>query len=243
MRQQFIILTLFFLLLESELFAKNRSIRLPQQTIAERQRQTDQGPKKQFGQQLDYVIVELNNERHLVKSGYSIDLVYGDIFRLSDVVLRMPSEKSPKLRWAPEAIDIADELIDTAKDMPDQRCAGGGQEAPLYTVEVMTGEDFHGMIQIRCLKPIFHYANFSVNGKLMTSREDLALQLKTDDKIKLDKVYSNMSESSDVAFEVIPIKTIQLKDKLFLFRDYYDILFSRKQRVFARVPLVVDRRE
>ena len=195
---------------------------------------TSAKPAAAFGQRLDYVIVAVNGEPHLVHDGEELAVVRGDMLVVRDAVLHDPkaAPRSVRLvgaRHGPKGDDrglpFTTEQL-RAKDSEDKK-------GETFAVLALTRGTLHGAVFVRVVEPELRYAEILVNGRARVLRDGEPLTVKATDQVKVQKVVTNLQSTDGVLFRID-----RSTDKSA--PDDYRILFTRAGVPFATIPLKVD---
>ena len=192
-------------------------------------------PATAFGQQLDYVIVAVNGEPHLVHDGDELPVVRGDMIVVRDAVLRDPKlvPRSVRLVGAHHGPHGDDRGLPFTTEQLRVRDSENKQ-GQTFAVLALTKGTLHGAVFLRVVEPELRYAEIQVNGRSRVLRDGEPLEVKATDQVKVSKVVTNLQSTDGVLFRidkpVHPDKDAPAE---------YEIRFTRAGQPFASIPLKV----
>lgn len=196
------------------------------------------------GSRLDYVTIEVGGETKIVRSGQEVSLVIGDVFLVKDAYLvdkRIRpafvnvigfAHHQPKLNPNEDRGQAIDTTLLTRKAGWSE--AGRGQ---VFAIAAQTGKDVHGVVFLRLAEPALRFAEILINGQPRTMRDGEALNLKKSDRIKVQRVVTNLVDDSGVTFQIVEPLEPSRDDVAQSHR--YEIRFLRGGRLFAAIPCQV----
>lgn len=193
---------------------------------------------------LDYVLVEVNGERRVVHSGEQLALVRGDRVKIAEAILTDRTTRPGLVNvfgFHQLSTDgLADDRgkeINTATSLSKKASLQGLGHA--YRVAISTAGAPHGEIIFNVIDPKLSHAVISINGTTKVWREGELVSVKAADKVKVEKVLTNLGEDDrSVEFQIVPVaqgaaeKLVNMK--------FFEIRFSRDKNVFARIPMQVE---
>jgi hypothetical protein len=215
-------------------------------------------PAEDRSQKLDYMIIAVNGEPRMVRDGQEITIVRGDKLLVKDASLVDRSMQAGELnvvgfvgsRKTP-ANDKGFEL-DTAVDLKPGWSEDG--RGDVYAIVAATRSLRHGSVFVRLLEPELRYAQLSVNGKPMILRAGEPITVAGPDKVKVERVVTNLQSNAGVYFQIVPafvepdaaaadlaagaaaVAAAPAEPKPV---QDYEIRFLRGERLFATIPLKV----
>ena len=184
---------------------------------------------------LKSIVVEVNGEPQVVLKGESLTVVEGDSVTVKSGQLvdgGRPlyinvigfGNKNKKEPWN----DIG-YAIKTDTDF--DKAWSVGKRGKSYRVKALSSKVTHGIIYIKLAKPELRYAVVTINGETTIVREGNILELTQTDKIKVQRVVTNIKDDRRVAFKIVPVPS-SLADG-----NSYQILLLNGTREFARIPM------
>jgi hypothetical protein len=184
------------------------------------------------------LVISTGQLQHRVSNGETLPILRGDRFRIESAQLVGQGIKPDRIDLVGFArsnqsnddrgvwIDSSTELIPKFAVQP----GGDKYSIRVYRRGVLAGEAF-----IHIVQPSLNYAEVSVNGAVRLVRSDDVLKVNAKDQFKLEKVVTNLGETSDVSvrLEPVEIRNSKLPYKL------YEMQLIRKNVIFARLSLQV----
>jgi hypothetical protein len=181
---------------------------------------------------LDYVLVEVNKKPHVLRDGEELALVKGDEVLVKEAGLRDKGQIIKEVNvvgfQAPKGNDDRGFAFDSAKDLKPKFSEGGKGE--VYAVVAGAKGVQYGTVYLRLIEPTLRYAEISINGKPVTLRDHESLTVKGSDKVKVEKVVTNLESHDGVMFQMTEVDPAQ---------GAYEIRFTRSGLAFATIPLRV----
>lgn len=184
---------------------------------------------------LEYLIVEINGSRRLVSDRQQIEIVRGDTIKVIDAVLADPTLRVQYInvvgfRNPPDNGRDRGYHIDTDRDLlPGFSLHGRGQR---YSISIGSGKKIHGEVFLSLLAPVLRFAVLQVNAsKSLVLRDGETVQVGVNDKLKIAKVSTNFSTTTDLTFNIYRPR--------FAADKKYEIRFERRKKIFARIPLLI----
>lgn len=194
------------------------------------------------GALLDYVVIAVNGRMKKVSRGAELDFVRGDILKVINVSLKDPTRKINLVqidgfKKADGSVEAREQLIDTSYDLI-QKDDAVDPDGAVYALLTRTRGIVHGAVFLRRTEPTLGYIDVLINGKTRVMREGEGLHVKKSDHFKIVKFVTNIRENKDITFTVLPI--LEAKTKTHIALQNYQIVFRRKNRIFAKIPLTVE---
>lgn len=182
---------------------------------------------------LDYVLVLVNAKPHLLRDGEELAIVRGDQVVIKEAGLRDKQHLIKEVNvigfQAPKGgNEDRGQLIDTAKDLKAKYSESG--KGQVYAVLAGSKGVLHGGVFLRLIEPTLRYAEISVNGKQLTLRDGEPVTVRGTDKVKVEKVVTNLESHEGVMFQMTEVDPAQ---------GAYEIRFLRSGLAFATIPLRV----
>ncbi len=197
-----------------------------------------------YNQILDYMVVEVNKSPVVLRKDENLQLIKGDEFMIKEAVLRN-SKKRPSIinvvgfRFPGGGIHDGGGEIDSAKIRPSWAVKKNYRENT-FVIVVHSKKTIHGLGFLKVIEPQLSYADISINGKKRVMREGETLRVKTTDQFKVEKVVTNIEKNKGIRFQIRP-KNVPDGDFKRKLSEELDILFSHKEYIFARIPIVVEK--
>ncbi|MCX6116591.1 MAG: hypothetical protein NT027_03550, partial [Proteobacteria bacterium] len=159
----------------------------------------DASVESQKCENLDFLTVSINGEKHVVRAKESLEVVRGDLL----VILEPTCDRDSKSAQISEPLRIdvvgfapknqtetkgsdARFVIDTAKDLQKKFSQDGkGDE---FDVQVKSGQMLLGFIKIKITEPRLNRVVLSINGRRQTLLNGESLKLKKTDQIAVNEV-------------------------------------------------------
>lgn len=184
-------------------------------------------------QRLDFVLIEVNGRAVVARDGDEIPVVRGDKISVKDAGLRDRQVLVKELNvvgfQAPKGgNDDRGFVVDTAKDLKPKFSEGGKGE--VYAVLAGSKAALNGAVFLRLIEPALRYAEISVNGKTRMLRDGEPVSVHAADKVKVEKVVTNLDSVEGVMFQMTEVDPAQ---------GAYEIRFTRGGLAFATIPLRV----
>lgn len=189
------------------------------------------------GQQLDYVIVEVNGQPRLVKAGGELAVLRGDHLKIRSAALvdkslaakevNLFGYQSPSRRGEDRGYEF------TTMDLKARHSEA--QDGDVFAMLVSTNKVLHGAVYLRLINPVLRYAEVSINGKNRVLRDGEPLTVKNTDLVKVERVVTNLAKNDDVLFQIAPVKTSASAAA-----TDFEIRFQRGGTDFARIPLKIE---
>lgn len=192
--------------------------------------------------QLDYVILQINGETKKINGNEEISFVRGDLIKVKEAYLK-DSKKAINLlaiMGAEESNQALNEIrkreLDSSRELV-QREGTLDPQGTVYALVAQSGGLLHGAIFLRRIEPTLSHIDIQVNGKARVMREGESLQVKKSDRYKVVNVVTNIRDSKEVSFAVVPVIGAKSNDN---YMQHYQIVFRNKDYVFAKIPLTVE---
>lgn len=198
-------------------------------------------PTSEAGRQLDYVIVEVNGQPRLVKSGAELPVLRGDHLKIKEATLNDRSTQPKDVNLvgyqspSPKGEDRGYEF--TTTDLKTRHSED--QKGEVYALQVATKNVLHGTVYLKLMNPVLRYAEVSINGANKVLRDGESLSVKATDLVKVERVVTNLEKNDDVLFQIAPAFSKPSAGKPGV-SGAYEILFQRGGTDFARIPLKIE---
>jgi hypothetical protein len=183
------------------------------------------------GEKLDYVIVEVNGQPRLVKANGELPVLRGDRLRIKEAALVdkrvQPKEVNLVGYQSPKGDDRGHDF--TTMDLRARHSEDG--KGDVFAVVVQSKKELHGAVYIRLMNPVLRYAEVSINGNNKVLRDGEAIEVKSTDLVKVERVVTNLDKNDDVLFQIAPVDPANTR---------YEIRFQRGGTDFARIPLKIE---
>lgn len=186
---------------------------------------------------LDYVILDINGQLKKVSRNEELSFVRGDSVIINQAYLKNSKKNVSLVRIAGSALGVDQRMktIDTASSMISKD-GSVDSEGSVYPLIVQTQNILHGVVYLRRIEPVLSYIDVQVNGKNRVMREGEILQVKKSDHFKVVNVVSNIENTKNISFVVVPVIRAKKPDS----NENYQIVFRHKDYVFAKIPLNVE---
>ena len=192
-------------------------------------------------QPLDYMVIEVNKQSRIVRSGEALTAIVGDVLTVKSAHLigggepRFVNVIGFELSGPDGPKDERNHAINTAKDLETR--FSHDKKGEFYDVTTKTGGHLLGKVRLRLKVPELRYAVCRINGKDQILRAGELLKVKKSDTFKLKEVVSNLEELSDeVTFEIVPVGGFKEIPGV----EFHEIRFNRAGSTFARIPLQIE---
>jgi len=185
-----------------------------------------------YNQKLDYLVVTVNSESHIVADGDELAVVRGDQVTVKSCALRDHLTKAREVNVVGLPGHGGQDLgrsFDTAR--LEQRYSEDGK-GEVYAILAESRNVLHGRVYLRLVTPVLRYAEVEINGKKQVVRDGEPLTVKATDQIKVARVVTNVAKEDGVLFQIVDAPDGN---------GTYEIRFVRSDQVFARIPLKVYR--
>ena len=196
-----------------------------------------------FGEKLDYVVLSVNNDSQVIRSGNEFQLIKGSQFVIKDAVLK-DQEIRPRTvnlvgyRGPEDGADDRGFLVDSTKIESSWSVTDGYKEKT-YVIIVYSGKVIHGTISVKVIDPQLEYADILVNDEKTVMREGEVLKVKASDRFKVQKVVTNIKYNMGIRFQIRPsIEPMKVGQEN---HENLDIIFSYKEYIFAKIPIYVEK--
>tara|TARA_B100001094_G_C18161189_1_gene789456 strand:- start:1242 stop:1895 length:654 start_codon:yes stop_codon:yes gene_type:complete len=189
---------------------------------------------------LEHLVVDVNEDSRLVKSGETMTLVWGDTLKLRSVLLRYGKQKDIDVNFIgfanhdekrPEN-DIGYKIRTHRDLLANYSLKGKGRE---YEVRV-SGKGFSESIYIRVRKPKFEYIELKVNGVDRTLQTGEVLRIAESDLFEVQRIKTNVGHLKDVKYSIVPFDQNEQSKIRFL-----EIRLYRFDSLFARIPVYMEK--
>lgn len=204
---------------------------------------------------LDFVVIEVNGEAKVVRSGEELAVIHGDHLVLKDAALlgkaaapkigelNLVGYQSPKAKRSGEDRGFSF-TTDEIKSKYSENGTGN-----VYAVTATTKGTLHGTVYLRLIDPVLRYAELTVNGKKAVLRDGEEIEIGPQDLVKVEKVVTNLASTEGVTFQMVPAgetaaATVSAVEQgkappAATAGSRYEIRFLRHGRPFAGIPLSV----
>ncbi len=186
-------------------------------------------------QKLDYVIVKINGESHVVRASQEIAVIRGDSMVVQSAALNKKDSRVGVVNFVGYRHPVhggAEDRgykIDTAKSLDTKYSEG--EAGKIYAITATSRRELHGAVFVKILNPTLRYAVININGNDVVMHDGESLDVKKTDLVKVSKVETNVSDHSSINFQIFEQ---QAKDG-----SKFEIRFSRGGYLFARIPLKI----
>ena len=198
---------------------------------------TQYSPRQRYtdpAQQLDYLVLEINGERRLLKAGTQVEIVRGDLLKVIVPVLKDRQQQAQYVNIVgfqnpPDNGKDRGYLVNTAKQLLPYFSQRG--EGRVYAIVVGSEDKIHGEVFYRLLDPQLRYAVLRVNdSRSLVLRDGEPVQIALDDRLTISNVSVNFTSRQGLSFDIYrdPSAAVQ-----------HEIRFARDDKIFARIPLQI----
>ena len=196
-------------------------------------------------QDLDLVVLEVNGGAVPVKSGETVQVVWGDEIMVKSAHLRGIGKSPETVNFVGfkgkdhrRPYDDRGYLIKTHKDLLASWSVFG--KGKRYRIKVSSTKKVHGTVFVELMPPKLSYVDLSVEGEEKTRvlREGEMLSVSSRDKFKVTRFATNIENvEKGVAMKLIPVtKVKEPGDKA---ASVYEMVFYRYEKEFARIPIYI----
>lgn len=198
---------------------------------------TQYSPRQRYAdpaQQLDYLVLEINGERRLLRAGTQVEIVRGDTLKVIVPVLKDRRQQAQYVNLVgfknpPDNGKDRGYLVDTDKQLLPYFSQRG--EGRVYAIVVGSGDKVHGEVFYRLLDPQLRYAVLRVNdSKSLVLRDGEPVQVALDDRLTISNVSVNFTSRQGLSFNVYRDPNAAVP---------HEIRFTRGDKTFARIPLQI----
>ncbi len=187
----------------------------------------------------DYLIIEVNQEKKIIKPDEVLTVVKGDSFKISQVFLSGKAISAAVnligfSRGEENNSNDRNVLINSASDLiSDWSLDKKGKK---YRMVVRGKKNRQSESILEVLDPVLDYIVLDVEGVEKVLREGETIRVRGQDKFKVNRVLTNIGVEKDVDLELIKIeeKDPNASKKNF---ESYEMRFYRKGIYFAKIPL------
>lgn len=184
------------------------------------------------GQRLDYMVVKINEEPHILRDGDELGVMWGDQIEVTEAVLVDRSQSVSEVNVVGYRSPSGHAREDRGYPFKTHQLKPSYSEnkaGEVYAVTAATADVLYGVVYLRLVAPVLRYAEVRVNGASRLVRDGEPLSVGARDQFKVEKVVTNLMNNSDVLFRVVAGSE----------PGRYQIRFERDRRVFAAIPLRV----
>ena len=197
---------------------------------------TQYSPRPRFidaGQQLAYLLVEINGARRIIDAGTQIEIVRGDTLKVIDAVLKDRTRKATYINVVgfknpPDNGKDRGYVINTEHQLLPYFSQRG--EGRIYAITVGSRDKIHGEVFYRLLDPLLRYAVLRVNDKSLVLRDGEPVQVGLDDRLTISNVSVNFTRRQGLTFAIYRNPRASVP---------HEIRFARHDKIFARIPLQI----
>lgn len=193
------------------------------------------GPLSPEAGQLDSITLLVNGKAHVLKAKEQLTVVRGDRIVVSDGRLINQAAQIGAINFIgfpngnrAKPADDRGYKINTAKSLLKRFVIKG--EGELYAVAASTYGHEHGRVFVKVVDPTLRSVVVKINDAEKVLHNGEAFSIKASDKIKVERVDTNMATDEGVTFK------IQAVDEA---KKSYELCFLRGGRTFGRIPLQV----
>ena len=184
--------------------------------------------------QLDYLVLEVNGVRRLLKAGTQAEIVRGDRLKITAAVLKNRQQQAQYVNIVgyknpPDDGKDVGYVVDTERQLLPYFSQQG--EGRVYAVVVGSGDKIHGEAFVRLLDPQLRYAVLRVNdSKSLVLRDGEPVQVGLDDRLTIRNVSVNFTPPKGLTFNIYRDGNAAVP---------HEIRFARNNKIFARIPLQI----
>ena len=201
---------------------------------------------------LNHVTTLVNGERRIVQAGEQLDLISGDTLVLQSAsvggtktghraslnLVGFRGQNSDR-SWDDigATINTATDLIPALAIKPGTGTYSGNK----YVVRCDVAGVVAGQISVWVTQPRLRYAEVAINGESRAIRDGEVLTVSPTDRIKVQRFESNVANPAEVTFLFQPAEAL-LASTNGPVKTRYEFVFSRKGRIFAKIPVRLESR-
>ena len=191
---------------------------------------------------LDYLIMYVNGQAKKVSNNEEITFIRGDVLKIGEAYLKDERKSSLEINiLGVEGSDVTTDFrmksLDTSNILTTS-VAPDAKEGIKFPVLVKSNSVLHGVVFLRRVEPVLGYIDVLINGKKSVMREGQEVRVKKKDKFKVVHVVTNLSDSKNITFEVVPYLNHEGSNNN---EEKFNIVFQHKNFVFAKIPLLVEK--
>lgn len=157
---------------------------------------------------IDYFIIEAKGHRLLVANGETLELVSGDVFKIIDVLPRLPDSSGVKVNFKGFVGDLTNNtgedrgyVINTETDMIERFSLDG--EGGSYEIIAGRGEDILGRVVVNLAPPKMSYVVLMVNGNSHhLLKPNGKISFSRNDTVRLEKISTNLSTDEGIHLSI-----------------------------------------
>lgn len=196
------------------------------------------------GQNLDYIVIEINGERKILKKGQSLTFIKGDKIKLVSSHLKNSSEtvEETNVVGFRNPIDrrLRNDLgfeIDSNTNLHNNQWAVN-ESGDLYVIVASSKKTLHGISYLKRIVPRLKYVDIQVNDKTRVVRDGELLRVSPSDEFKVERFVTNLKNNEEVTFQIVSMKTkrnvLQKKDV-----KKYQMVFKHRTHKFGNISIWV----
>ena len=184
--------------------------------------------------QLDYLVLEVNGKRRLLKAGTQVEIVRGDTLKVIATLLKDRQRQAQYVNVVgfknpPDNGKDRGYLVNTDKQLLPYFSQRG--EGRVYAIVVGSRDKIHGEIFFRLLAPQLRYAVLRVNdSKSLVLRDGEPVRVGLDDRLTISNVSVNFTPRKGLTFDIYRDTSAAVA---------HEIRFARADKIFARIPLQI----
>ena len=184
--------------------------------------------------QLDYLIVEVNDARRLLRAGSQVEIVRGDKLEVVAAVLKDRHQRAQYINIVgfKNSLDNGKDrgyLVNTDQQLLPYFSQRG--EGLVYAIVVGSGDKIHGEVFYRLLEPQLRYAVLQVNdSRSLVLRDGEPVRVALDDRLTIMNVSVNFTPRQGLTFDIYRDLNAAVQ---------HEIRFARDAKIFARIPLQI----
>ena len=191
---------------------------------------------------LDGMIIDVNGaDPRMVARGETLVVVRGDSIRVRSAVLTDRQKKVRDVnvvgfpnRDRHKPVDDRGYTVRTDKDLLKKYSRDG--EGKVYSIRALSGTREHGRVFISLVEPRLDYAVVRINGQQKVLHDTRPFLVKRSDRFEVEKVVTNLqNQKEEVTFQLVPV--LESPDPALQGIGIFEIKFSRRDLVFARIPV------
>jgi hypothetical protein len=187
---------------------------------------------------LESVVFQVNGKPRQIEDGGILKVVWGDaveveMAQLTDGRRQVEVINVVGFRGKPGSPDDRGYIIRTHADLNSDWAHDAGQQ--LYRVNIRSANQLYGRVYIQLHDPVLDYAVAWINGKSRKLKPGQAVTVRTTDQIQLDDIKANLDlQDPSFRYEIATTPGQSISHR-------HEIRFFRHGRLFATIPIVVDK--
>ena len=193
---------------------------------------------------LEYVTIIVNGLKQKVRSGEELHFLKGDVIEVRSAELNSGSNNVGEInvvgfssRNAKKPGDDRGIEIDTKGELRNNHWTVRGKNT--FVAMVTTKRYIHGSIFLKRVVPQLSYIDVLINDKVRVLRDGEKLKVRLKDKFEVKRVVSNLKNSKDISFKIVPVKPGENLGETPRVKKYR-IEVRHRDYIFAQIPLHVD---